>query len=83
MKRCNCADLDDESTCKIHTNKKLPKPDLVEHHLILIRIYRKSENKKYYGTIAKDAIRIFTTDDFSSKTEVLNEIGKKLQNIKI
>ena len=82
MKRCNCSDWDDESPCKVHI-VKLRKPDFVEHHVIVIKIYRKSENKKYYGTVVKDATSCLVTDDFNIKAEVLNEIGKKLQNIKI
>ena len=80
--KCNCSNWDDESPCEVHPNKLKRLPN-VEHCCIVIRIYRASINKKYYGTIAKDAIRIFVTNDCDNKTEALNKTGQQLQNIKL
>lgn len=63
---CNCGNWNDETLCKIH-NPKLPQPELSCHHTYVIHVYRRYSNRKWFFTMAKDAIQISASEDFEKK----------------
>lgn len=67
--RCNCADWDDESPCGIHGERKLPPSEEVCHQIVVVRVCRRYSNRKWFYTIARDALREFTSQDFDTKKE--------------
>lgn len=60
---------DDEMNGTDKIKPKLQEPAIVEHHMIVIRIKRRSENDKWFYTMARDGIQTFTSRDFDSKAE--------------
>lgn len=65
---CNCSNWDTSDPCPIHT-PKLERPAVVEHSCIVIKVYRRADNLKWFYTVTRDAIREFESQDFDSKKE--------------
>lgn len=65
---CNCQNWDDESPCPTHELKVVRSP-IVEHCCIVIHVYRRASNKKWFYTVARDAIQEFVSQDFETKKE--------------
>lgn len=68
---CCCADL---KPCPKHKDKPLRIPEIVEHHQFVVRVLRRTSNKKWFHTIARDAIRVFESPDHETKQENINNI---------
>lgn len=66
--KCNCSDWDDESPCPRHT-PKLPQPAVVEHSIIVVKVYRMHRNKKWYYVIVRDGVTEFCSQYFDTKKE--------------
>ncbi len=66
---CNCSNWDDESPCQIHKEKKLPRSEEVCHLVIVVRVYRRLSNRKWYYTVSRDAIQVFVSEDFDTKEQ--------------
>lgn len=65
---CNCQNWDNPNPCPKHGMNKGHQAD-VEHHVIVVRVWRKRMNKKWYYTISRDSIREFISQDFDTKKE--------------
>lgn len=58
-------------------SNQILEPGVTEHLLYTVRIYRR-ENGKWFSTIAKDAIRVFVSEDVSTKPEAIGLAAKNL-----
>lgn len=67
--KCICSNWDDENPCPIHT-PKLVQPSLVEHQCIVVRVYRRRSNKKWFYTTTVDAYNIDMSADFEKKPKI-------------
>ncbi len=70
---CNCSNWDDEDPCPKHT-PKLPQPEEACHTQIVIRVYRRRSDKRWYFTVVRDAIRIFESEPFPNKEKLMETI---------
>ena len=66
--KCNCSNWDDESPCPFHKPKMKQSP-MVEHSVIVIRVYRAHATKKWLHTITKDGIRVKVSGYFDTQKE--------------
>lgn len=65
--------------CPIHKDKPLPQPDVAEHHLYVLRVFRTRKSGKFHFTIAKDGIRFFESLPFDDKAQITAKINQLIQ----
>lgn len=68
--KCTCADLN--WPCPKHGDQSQRWTEIVEHHVFVVRIYRRTSNRKYFSTVSKDAILgIETPIEYEKKSEAI------------
>lgn len=68
--KCICSNWDDESPCPQHT-PKLVQPSMVEHQCIVVRVYRRRSNKKWFYTVTTDAVQVDVSSDQEKKPKIV------------
>lgn len=68
---CNCQNWDDPKPCPKHGLNKGHQPAVVNHQMIVVKVYRRYKNKKWFYTITRDALLEFTSQDFDTKKEAM------------
>lgn len=53
-------------------------PEIVEHHLFVVNIYKRTSTDKWFHTISKDAMRVAQSQDYDTKQEAIDTV--KLKN---
>lgn len=66
---CNCQNWDDPNPCPKHGMEKIRQPETVEHHCIVVKVFRKLENKKWFYSITRDGVHEFTSPEYITKKE--------------
>lgn len=69
---CTCAKK--QYPCPVHAPGHLPVPEVVEHSIFVIRIcQRLATNEKWFSTVTKDAISVFTGSDRENRWDAMLE----------
>lgn len=64
--------------CPIHALGKLLQPDTVEHTYFAVRIYQRP-NTKWFSTVARDAIQIYSGEDLAIRQEACDAAIKHIK----
>lgn len=69
---CTCAKK--QYPCPVHAPGHLPVPETVQHVVFVIRLYQRlATNEKWFVTVVKDAITVFTSSDMDSRHDAVRE----------
>lgn len=67
---CNCSNWEDDKPCQIHPHK-LTQPELVLHEMQVVRVYRRYSSRKWFYTVAKDAVRVFESPEQDQRPKIV------------
>lgn len=71
--KCTCAELN--WPCPKHGDQSKRWSEIVEHNVFVVRVYRRTSNKKYYTTVARDCIRgLETPIEYETKAEAISAV---------
>lgn len=67
--KCNCQNWDDTKPCPKH-KPKMPQPEIAEHQIMVVRLYRRKNNLKWFYTIGVDGITTSISDQFEQRPKI-------------